>query len=340
MTWSVPDLPSVDPSLEPRLRAAIDGKAKPLGALGRLEDLAVQLGLIQDRTDPRMDRISALVFAGDHGLTAEGVSAFPQSVTAAMVGLFLDGRATVNAFAAATGVDVQVVDIGVISDMPPHPALTAMKVANGTRNSAREPAMSPDECVLALQRGFEIGSSTQADAVALGEMGIGNTAAASLLMHRLTGTPLQDCIGAGAGHDSPGLARKTAAIERAAARSDAVDPIEILRQFGGMELCGMAGAALGAACARRAVIVDGFISSAAVLAAIRMRPALADYCVWSHCSAERGHARLLEAVGARPLLQLDLRLGEGTGAVLVAPLLRAAARLLTDVADLAEVVRP
>jgi nicotinate-nucleotide--dimethylbenzimidazole phosphoribosyltransferase len=338
MSWAVPDLPPLDAELGQRLRAAVDGKAKPPGSLGRIEDLAVQLGLIQDRPDPRIGRVAALVFAGDHGLTEEGVSAYPQAVTAAMVGLFLSGRASVSAFAAAAGVEVKVIDVGVAAELAPHPALVAAKVAMGTRNAAREPAMSAEHCERALQSGVEIAQAAEADAVVLGEMGIGNTASAALIMHRLAPAPLADCIGAGAGHDPAGMARKTAALERAAARCDAVAPFEVLRQFGGLEIAAMAGAALGAAQARRAVVVDGFIAGAAALTAIRLQPALAGYCVWAHCSAERGHARLLQSLEARPLLDLGLRLGEGTGGVLAAPLLRAAARLITDVADLAEAV--
>jgi nicotinate-nucleotide--dimethylbenzimidazole phosphoribosyltransferase len=338
MSWAVPELPPLDAALGQRLRAAVDGKAKPPGSLGRIEDLAVQLGLIQGRVDPRVGRVAALVFAGDHGLTEEGVSAYPQAVTAAMVGLFLSGRASVSAFATAAGVDVRVIDVGVAAELAPHPALVAAKVAMGTRNAAREPAMSAEDCARALQCGYEIAQAAEADAVVLGEMGIGNTASAALVMHRLAPAPLADCIGAGAGHDPAGMARKTAALERAAARCDAVEPFEVLRQFGGLEIAAMAGAALGAAQARRAVVVDGFIAGAAALTAIRLQPALAGYCIWAHCSAERGHARLLQSLEARPLLDIGLRLGEGTGGVLTAPLLRAAARLVTDVADLAEVV--
>lgn len=341
--WTAPDLPPLDGDLGVRLRAALNAKAKPPGSLGRLEDLAVQLGQIQGRCDPRIGPVAALLFAGDHGLTEEGVSAYPQAVTAAMVGLFLSGRASVNALAAATGVEVRVVDVGVAVELGPHPALIMAKVAAGTRNAAREPAMSPEGCALALQRGIDAARACVregADAIVLGEMGIGNTASAALVMHRLAPAPLADCIGLGTGHDAAGLARKTAAIARAAGRSDATDAFEVLRQFGGFEIAAMAGAALGAARARRPVVVDGFITSAAVLAAIRMRPELAGYCVWSHCSAERGHRRLLDVLEARPLLDLGMRLGEGTGGVLAAPMLRAAARLLTDVADLAEVVGP
>lgn len=340
MTWNPPHIVAADPALEGRLRALVDGKAKPPGALGRIEDLAVQLGLIQGRPDPRVDEATVLVFAGDHGLTEEGVSAYPQAVTAAMVGLFLSGRAAVTAFAAAAGVTVRVIDAGVAADLGVHAALIDAKIAHGTRNAAAEPAMTAAETILALERGAALTIQEDADVVALGEMGIGNTASASLIMHRLAPAPLDACIGAGAGHDAAGMERKRGALRRAAARCDAVDPIEVLRQFGGYEIAMMTGAVLGAASTRRAVVIDGFIATAAALAAIRMVPAARDYCVFAHGSAEHGHRAMLDSLGARPLLDLGMRLGEGTGAVLAVPLLRAAARLLTDVADLSEVVGP
>jgi nicotinate-nucleotide--dimethylbenzimidazole phosphoribosyltransferase len=338
--WTPPSLPPLDPGVGEAARRIVDGKAKPPGALGLLEDLAVQLSLIQGRTDPRIEAATALVFAGDHGMTADGVSAFPREVTAAMVGLFLSGRASVSAFAAAVGVEVQVFDVGVAAYLPARPGLVDCKVAWGTRNAAVEPAMTPDECARALDHGLAAGraAAERHDVIALGEMGIGNTASAALLMHRLAPAPLVDCIGLGAGHDAEGLARKRSVLERAAARCDATSPFEVLCEFGGFEIAAMAGAALGAAERRRPVLVDGFIASTAVLAAIRMQPALAPYCIFAHASAERGHALLLELLGVGPLLQLDMRLGEGTGAVLAVPLLRAAARLMTDVASLAEVV--
>jgi nicotinate-nucleotide--dimethylbenzimidazole phosphoribosyltransferase len=201
--------------------------------------------------------------------------------------------------------------------------------------------MSAEACARALECGRQAARDAAADgcdAIAIGEMGIGNTASASLIMHRLAPAPLDDCIGAGAGHDAEGLARKGRALRAAAARSDAVEPFEVLRQFGGLEIAAMAGAALGAAEARRVVVVDGFISTAAALVAIRLRPELRGFCVFAHGSAERGHRLMLERLDARPLLDLDMRLGEGTGAALALPILRAAAALATEVADLAEVV--
>jgi nicotinate-nucleotide--dimethylbenzimidazole phosphoribosyltransferase len=341
--WIAPALPILDPGLGAALRAAVDGKAKPPGSLGRLEDLAVRIGMIQDRPDPMVGPATVLVFAGDHGLNAEGVSAYPSAITAAMVGMFLSGRATVSAFAAATDVQVKVIDAGVDAEFGRTEALIDAKVGRGTANAAREPAMSAEDCATALDRGFAIAQAAAeagADAIALGEMGIGNTASASLLMHRLGPAPLEACIGLGAGHDAEGLARKTETLRRATARTDAHAPFEALRQFGGYEIAMMAGAALGAAARRRPVVVDGFIATAAVLTAIRLQPALADYCIFAHCSAERAHRLLLDILGAEPLLDLGLRLGEGTGAVLAMPLLRAAARLVTDVADLAEVLGP
>ncbi len=331
----------VDAALEPLLRARLDAKAKPPGSLGRLEDLAVRIGLIQNRLDPRIGRTDLYVFAGDHGLTGEGVSAYPSSVTAAMVGLFLSGRSSVSALAKATGVRVRVVDAGVDADLPDHPELIAAKIRRGTRNAAREPALTRDEVLLAIAKGYEIARAAAADGadvIALGEMGIGNSASAALIMHRLAPAPLDNCVGQGTGHDAEGMARKRAGIARAAQRSDAVEPLAVLAEFGGCEIAMMAGAVLGAASMRRVALIDGFISTAAALAAARLVPAALDYCVFAHGSAERGHPVMLQALGVRPLLDLDLRLGEGTGAALAAPLLVAAANLLTDVADLADVL--
>ena len=336
-----PQVAPLDRALEPALRAAIDGKAKPPGSLGRIEDLAVQLGLIASPAVPCVTDAVLLVFAGDHGLTASGVSHYPQAVTAAMVTTFLAGRASANAFAAATGARLLVIDAGVAADLSAHPDLIAAKIARGTRDAALEPAMSRDQAIAALARGCEIATReirNGAEAVAIGEMGIGNTASAALIARRLAPAPLDDCIGIGAGQSDEGLARKRAALARAAARSRPTSPLDVLSEFGGFEIAMMAGAVLGAAAARRPVIVDGFISSAAALVAVRLTPAARDYCVFAHRSAERSHGLVLDALDAAPLLDLGLRLGEGTGALLALPLLRAAARLLTDVASLDDVL--
>jgi nicotinate-nucleotide--dimethylbenzimidazole phosphoribosyltransferase len=337
----LPDIPAPNLALAPALRARIDGKAKPPGSLGRIEDLAVRLGLIQGRIDPVAEHATILLFAGDHGLTEDGVSSYPSAVTVAMVQTILAGRGTVNAFARAVGAELRVVDAGVAAELAPHPMLVPAKIRPGTRNAAREPAMTRDETVQALRMGCRVAAEAiadGADCLALGEMGIGNTASAALLMHRLGPADLDLCIGAGAGHDDAGMARKRAALHRAAARSDAHVPLEVLSEFGGFEIAMMAGAIIGAASRRRPVIVDGFIATAAALVAARLAPLSSDCCIYAHRSAEAGHGRLLALLGAEPLLDLSLRLGEGSGAALAIPLVRAAARLLTDVADLADVL--
>lgn len=340
-TWTAPSLPSPDLDAAAEVRRLIDGKAKPLGALGRLEDLAVQLAAIQGTTAPRAERATILLFAGDHGMVEDGVSAYPQAVTAAMVGMILDGRASINAFARTVGAEVRVIDAGVAADLPSHPNLQSSKVRPGTRSAVHEPAMTPEECAQALACGAEAAKRAIADGtdiVALGEMGIGNTASASLLLHRLGPAPLEDCIGLGAGHDDEGLARKRQALAAAVARWPGYGVLEVLRQFGGFEIAGMAGAALAAAAARRPVVVDGFISSAAILAAVRIQPELLPFCIFAHGSAEKGHRLMLERLSAEPLLDLGMRLGEGTGAALALPILKSAAAMVREVASLAEVL--
>jgi nicotinate-nucleotide--dimethylbenzimidazole phosphoribosyltransferase len=337
----LPTIPPIDPDQSAGLRVLIDGKAKPLGALGRVETLAIQLGLIVGHAAPKTDRALLLVFAGDHGLTQAGVSSYPAAVTQAMVATFLAGKASANAFARAAGADLRVVDAGVDADLPSHHNLVAAKVRRGTRNAAEESALTLAELETAIEAGVRIAGEAfdeGYDTLLLGEMGIGNTASASLIMHRLAPAPLDECLGVGAGHDAEGLARKRTAVERAAGRSDATGPLDVLREFGGLEIAMMVGAVLGSAARRRPVLIDGFIGSAAALAAIRLEPAARDYCVFTHCSAERGHGRMLAALDAEPLLRLEMRLGEGTGALLALPLVRAAARLLADVASLEDVL--
>ena len=338
---TLPSVTPVDTAAADVLRAAIDGKAKPLGALGRIETLAVQLALIADGAPPTYDKALLLVFAGDHGLTAEGGSSYPASVTQAMVATFLAGKASANAFARAVGAELRVVDAGVDAELAPHAVLIDAKVRRGSRNAAVEPALTLAEAEQALARGAAIARQAIEEGfeiLALGEMGIGNTASAALLTHRLAPAPLADCVGRGAGHDDAGLARKTAILERAATRSGATEPLEVLAEFGGLEIAMMAGAVIGAASAKVPVLVDGFIVSAAALVAIRLVPEVKDYCVFCHRSVEQGHSRLLAALELDPLLALDLRLGEGTGALLALPLVRAASRLLSDVASLDDVL--
>ena len=335
-----PEIEPFDPSLRTQLRQQMDGKAKPPGSLGRMEELAVRIGLIQNRPAPHAQGALLDVFAGDHGLTEEGVSAYPAHITAAMVNLFLTGKSCVSAFASVGDTDLRVVDAGVNADLPDHPDLLARKIRKGTRNAAREAALTLAEVHQALTLGCEIGKSLPAsvDIYAVGEMGIGNSSAAALIMNRLAPAPLDACIGQGTGHDQNGMMRKRAVLEKCAARTAPNDPMLVLSEFGGAELAMMTGAILGAASKRRVIVIDGFIASSAALAAIRMNPNVLDYCVFSHCSAEHGHHRLLTALGVKPLLNLDMRLGEGTGAALAVPLIRAAVRLFSHVANLADIL--
>ncbi len=339
---TLPAVPPLDFTLDAQVRAMLDGKAKPPGALGRIEDLAVRLALIRGDLRPAADRARLIVFAGDHGMTRSGVSAYPSEVTGAMVATLLAGKATANAFAAAVGAEVIIVDAGVAGAPASHPALIDARVRAGTADASLEAAMTVAEAELALARGADLARRAIDDGVdvlLLGEMGIGNSASAALIMHRLAPAPLADCIGLGAGHDAEGLQRKAAVLDTAARRSAATAPMDVLVQFGGLEIAMMAGAVIGAAAARRPVLIDGFISTAAALAAVRLCPEALGYCLFSHASAERGHRLMLEALDARPLLELDLRLGEGTGALLALPLVRAAARLLSDVASLDDVLQ-
>lgn len=338
--WQLPAVTPVQQSDEERVRAVLDGKAKPPGSLGIVEDVAVRLALIWGQQSPRATKAVFLVFAGDHGMAPE-VSRYPSAVTAVMVHTFLNGRASINAFANAIGIDLRIIDAGVAGDLSACEGLIHAKIRHGTADAVAESAMNRSEAGLALQRGCDFAMKAVADGadlLGLGEMGIGNTASAALLMHRLAPAALDDCLGVGAGQDDAGMVRKRAAVFRAAARSDVTAPLDVLAEFGGFEIAMMAGAVIGAAASRRPVIIDGFIASAAALVAVRLCPAALDYCIFGHRSAERGHALMLAAIPATPILDLNLRLGEGTGAALAVPIVRAAANLLTDVANLADLL--
>jgi len=323
--------------LEARLRHKIDNKTKPQGALGALEGLALQLGLIQRQETITLQQPQMVVFAADHGIAAEGVSAYPQAVTVQMVGNMLAGGAAVNVFARQHGFALQVVDAGVAAELPAHPQLLQRKIGYGTKNLCLEPAMSPAQARAALQAGMEIVQSLPGNVLAFGEMGIANTSAAALLLARLTGVTIDDATGRGTGLNDQQLVHKREVLARALARHpDATGPIDALAalsDFGGFEIAMMAGAMLQAASERRVVLVDGFIAGSAALVAHALVPQLHDYLVFCHRSAERGHDLLLHHLKARPLLELGLRLGEGTGALLAWPLLQSAAHFLNEMAS-------
>ncbi|MDR9834245.1 nicotinate-nucleotide--dimethylbenzimidazole phosphoribosyltransferase [Herbaspirillum huttiense] len=322
-----------DASLAARLDARINDKTKPLGSLGALERLARQIGLIQGSDHPVLRQSAIVVCAGDHGVTAEGVSAYPQSVTWQMVENFLAGGAAINIFARQNECALYIVDTGVNHDFGPRDGLLDRKIAPGTANFCQGPAMTAQQCQAALQAGFQFAESLQADVLGFGEMGIGNTTAAAALMAAFTGVPVQECVGAGTGLDAQGVARKADAVTRALRlHAQAIAPLERLAALGGFEIAFMTGAMLGAAQRRKVILIDGFIVTSALLVAAALQPAVLEYCVFSHCSDEAGHRRMLQYLGATPLMQLDLRLGEGTGAALALPLLRAAVNFLERMA--------
>ncbi|PKO39504.1 MAG: nicotinate-nucleotide--dimethylbenzimidazole phosphoribosyltransferase [Betaproteobacteria bacterium HGW-Betaproteobacteria-4] len=329
-----------DRAIENSLKNKVDRKTKPLGALGLLERTAIQIGLIQQRLNPEFGQPHLVVFAGDHGAAKAGVSAYPQDVTWQMVENFLAGGAAINVFARQNGLHLAIIDAGVAHDFGKRAGLINAKIAAGTANYIEEPAMTAEQCAQAIARGAEISRNLSANGcnvVGFGEMGIGNTAAASLITHCLTGLPLADCIGRGTGLDDAGLVRKQALLETALNRYRAAggsnEPLAVLAEFGGFEIAMMVGAMLGAAEAKMTLLIDGFIVGSAALTATRLAPALAEYSVFCHRSAEAGHAAQLAALGAEPLLDLGLRLGEGTGAALAFPLVQAAVNFLNEMAS-------
>jgi nicotinate-nucleotide--dimethylbenzimidazole phosphoribosyltransferase len=319
---------------EAALRAAIDGKTKPPGALGRLEALAARIARLQRSLAPRMERCRLTIFAADHGIAAEGVSAYPQAVTRQMLENFLSGGAAANALARAVGVELAVVDAGVAGAPLSHPGLISRRIGPGTANSARGPAMTAAGLAEALSAGRDIGAASPGEAAAFGEMGIANTASAALVLAKLTGLPPAALAGRGTGLDDRGLAAKRDVLARAASRTPAcLDPETALAEYCGFEIAMMAGAMIGAAEARKLVLVDGFIATAAAAAATAFASGTASALVFAHRAAEAGHAPALAHLGAEPLLDLDMRLGEGTGALLAWPIVKAAAAMLREMAS-------
>ncbi|MDB5732556.1 MAG: nicotinate-nucleotide/dimethylbenzimidazole phosphoribosyltransferase [Variovorax sp.] len=347
----LPDLPDIDdPARAQRLRRLLDGKTKPLGALGQIEALALRLGLVLGSDAPGLRQPQMLVCAGDHGLAARGVSAYPSDVTWQMVRNFLAGGAAVSVLARQHGLALTVVDCGVrhdfAADAAPEvgeaaarhnaapPRLLIRKIAPGTADASAGPAMTAAQCAQAIANGREVVRALPGNALLLGEMGIGNTSAASLLLARLTGLALDACVGAGTGLDAVGLARKRTVLAEVLARHGQVrHPLDALAAFGGFEIATLVGAVLQAASERRVIVLDGFITGAAVLVAQALCPHVTQRCVAAHCSAEPGHALLLAHLGLAPLLRLDLRLGEGSGAALAWPLLESACRILGEMAS-------
>ena len=328
-------IPPLDESSRAAAMRRVDILTKPLGALGRLESLAVQVCAIQRTLQPRISEPVAIVFAGDHGVADRGVSAYPRAVTGQMVKNFLAGGAAISVLARVLGLELWIVDAGVDDDCGTHPRLINAKVRRGTRDFVAEPAMTMSECCEALARGGDTiarAATAATNTVIFGEMGIGNTASSALLMHRLTGLALADCVGRGTGLDDAGLERKRATLAAASQRVGSVDALQLLSEFGGYEIAMLVGALLAAAARRMLIIVDGFTVTVAAAIAARLNPRVLDYCVFGHCSAEHAHRALLARLEVMPLLDLGMRLGEGTGAAVALSTVRAALALFTEMA--------
>ena len=344
--YAPPLIAVLDRTLEAALQAQIDNKTKPPGALGRLETLALQLGLVQRTLSPCLSHPTILICAADHGITAEGVSPYAAAVTAQMVRNFIDGGAAINAFAKNSGIALQVVNAGVASALPSHPMLWQRPVATGTANAAKQSAMTRAQAVNALRVGEEVvahAAQSGCNVIGFGDMGIGNTTSAALLMAFLLERDVRHCIGYGTCFNAAQVLHKTkiavTAWTRAKGRLGEVtyaDPLAVLAEVGGFEIAAIAGGMLAAAARRMIILVDGFITTAALLVAHAFSLAITEYCVFCHRSHEQAHAQMLAALHAKPLLELDLRLGEGTGVALAYPILVAAAAFLNNMASFAE----
>jgi nicotinate-nucleotide--dimethylbenzimidazole phosphoribosyltransferase len=335
--YTPPVIESVtDVRLEAKLQDKIDNKTKPLGALGQLENLIMQLGLIQRSDVISFSSPQMVVFAADHGIAVEGVSAYPPSVTMQMVANMLAGGAAINVLARQHGFALTVVDAGVAADLDDHPQLVKRKIAYGTQNIRRAPAMTEAQLHQALQAGADVLASLPGNVVAFGEMGIANTSAASLLLTRLTDTTLKEATGRGTGLTDAQLMHKREVLMLSSLHhQNAVAPLDALAAMGGFEIAMMTGAMLEAARQRRVILVDGFIAGAAALVAQNLVPQVQHYMVFCHRSSERGHKLLLAALKAQPLLDMGMRLGEGTGALLAWPLLKSAAHIMNEMASFA-----
>jgi nicotinate-nucleotide--dimethylbenzimidazole phosphoribosyltransferase len=333
------------PSLEiiPRLQAKIDSKTKPLGALGVLEKVALNIGTIQNTLTPRLDNPTIIVFSGDHGIVSEGVSAYPQEVTYQMVNNILKGGAAICVFAKQNGINLKIVDAGVNFDFPASSNLINEKISKGTNNFLQTPAMTIIQCEEAIVKGASIIKKVRDDGcnvIGFGEMGIGNTSSASVIMSILCNIPIEECVGRGTGLDDQGLKKKTEILKKAitkhATHIDIKKPLSILSTFGGFEIAMMCGGILQAAESGMIILVDGFIATSAILVCLKINPYILDYCIFCHQSDEKAHKKMLEYLNSEPLLNLKMRLGEGSGAAVAFPLIKSAINFLNEMASFEE----
>jgi nicotinate-nucleotide--dimethylbenzimidazole phosphoribosyltransferase len=318
------------------LQHKVDFKTKPLGSLGKLETVAIKIGLIQKSLSPELKNPTHIVFAADHGLADEGVSAYPKEVTFQMVMNFLEGGAAINVFCKQNDITLKLVDAGVDYDFPNGTNLINAKMGKGTKNIFKEPAMSLERCKKTMDKGRDIVNAefkNGCNIISFGEMGIGNTATASLLMSKYTGISIEDCTGRGTGHDDNGLEKKIAILKTASLKHTVSGPEQILATYGGFEIAMMCGAMLQAKANGMVIIVDGFIVTSALLAAYSMDKTILDNCIFCHCSGEKGHKAMLDYLGVEALVDLNMRLGEGTGAAVTYPLIKSAVLFLNEMAS-------
>ncbi len=324
--------------LKSLIQEKIDFKTKPLGALGTLETIALQIGLIQETASPKISKPTIMVFAGDHGIAkTQKVSPYPQEVTQQMVHNFLSGGAAINVFCEQHNIDLQIVDAGVNADFKVHPFLINAKIDKGTNDYSQEKAMSMELCLKALKEGRElvrVRHQKGCNTIGFGEMGISNTSAASLLMSYFTKTPIEGCVGRGTGVSDEGLLMKTNTLKKVydLHKNEIKTPYDALCAFGGFEIVMMCGAMIEAAALKMTLLIDGFIVTSALLAAYHLHPKIVEYCIFSHSSGEQGHQKMLDYLGATPLLNLGLRLGEGTGCALAFPIVAASVNFLNKMA--------
>lgn len=323
-----------DPALAEALQDKIDNLTKPKGSLGTLEKIAMQIGLIQQTLTPSLRHPVNVIYASDHGIADEGVSKSPKEVTRQVIHNFLNGGAGVCFLARQHGFEIKIVDGGVDFDFPPVPRLIDRKIRKGTRNFLHEAAMTEAEMWQAIRYGADIVTDCYQEGcnvISFGEMGIGNTAASSMWMTCLTGIPLIDCVGAGSGLDSKGVQHKYAILRQALDHyTGSNSPEEVMRYFGGYEMVMAVGGMLRAAELKMVILIDGFIMTNCVLAASRLYPAVLPYCIFGHCGDEAGHKRVLDALHVKPLLDLGLRLGEGSGSVCAYPIVDSAVRMINE----------
>jgi nicotinate-nucleotide--dimethylbenzimidazole phosphoribosyltransferase len=332
MPFSLPKIERPDRALLSLLQKHLDNLTKPPGSLGRLEELARQFGLMRHSTEPVLNKRAIFTFAADHGVSRAGVSAYPREVTAQMVFNFLSGGAAINVLCRHYGIQNVVVDVGVDFDFPELAGLVSKKVSRGTENFHERPAMTEQQAIQSIEAGMQLADGY--DLIGTGEMGIGNTTPSAAILAVLAGVPVEEVVGRGTGVDDERLRHKTKVLQESLLRHkpDPNNALDVLAKVGGFEIGAIAGLILGAASRRIPVVVDGFISGAGAMIATRLEPACRDYLFFSHLSRERGHKRMMEFFDARPILDLDLCLGEGTGAAIAMDVINAAVRIYNEMA--------